>query len=179
MGNHFIGSCCAPKVHIVGWRLRIVRMPRNALCRGALRLCDAVRIVRKGQGFASVADDAQTTNPVTKPTFAEFAGFARVMLREGSFLAEIRYGGRERTACLVSECEPRFARFAVRTPAKGGVEFTHFEAKNGHPYSSQYWRGFTAISGLNNGKTATLRFGRRKGPAECADPSGVCSQAIR
>jgi len=33
----------------------------------------------------------------------------------GSFLAKNQCGGRERGAFLASGCEPRFARFAVRT----------------------------------------------------------------
>ncbi len=81
------------KVYFLVRRMRIVRMLRNALCRGALRLCVTVRIVHMTHGFASVADDAQPGNPVAKPAFAGFAGFAWVILREGSFLDKIRYGG--------------------------------------------------------------------------------------
>jgi hypothetical protein len=64
------------KVYFLVRRMRIVRMPRNALCRRALRLCAAVRIMRMAHGFASVADNAQAGNPVAEPAFAEFAGFA-------------------------------------------------------------------------------------------------------
>ena len=109
------------KVYFLVRRMRIVRMLRNALCRGALRLCAAVRIMRMAHGFASVADDAQAGNPVAKPAFAGFAGFAWVIVREGSFLAKIRCGGRERGASIASGCKPRFAGFAVCTPAKGGA----------------------------------------------------------
>jgi hypothetical protein len=42
-----------------------------------------------------------------------------------------------------------------------GIEFTPLKPENGHPYSSQCWRGFPAISGQKNGKSATERFGRR------------------
>ena len=193
-------------------------MPRIALCRVALRLCAALRILRMPNGFASVADDAQTGIPVTEPTFAEFAGFARVIVREGSFLAKIRYGGRERGAPIASAGKPRFAGFAICTRCAGlptarqewyafcayrrrkqrqsiartrssrvrntrrqrmGVEFTPLEPKNGYPYSSQYWRGFRPISGPKIGKSATVRFGRRNGPAVRADPWVVCGQAMR
>ena len=109
-----------PKVYFLVRRMRIVRMPRNALCRRALRLCAAVRIMRMAHGFASVADNAQAGNPVAEPAFAGFAGFAGVIVREGSFLAKIRYGGRERGASIASGCKPRFAGFAVCTPVKGG-----------------------------------------------------------
>jgi len=78
-----------------------------------------MRNVRMAYGFASVADGAQARDPVAKPAFAGFAGFAWVILREGSFLAKIRYGRRERGASIASECKPRFAGFAVCTPAKG------------------------------------------------------------
>jgi hypothetical protein len=57
--------------------------------------------------------------------------------QEGSFLAKIQYGGRERGISLASNCKPRFAGFAVCTPTKGGVEFTPLKPENGHPYSSQ------------------------------------------
>jgi len=77
------------------------------------------KIMRMGHGFASIADDAQDKNPVAKPAFAGFAGFAWVIVREGSFLAKIRYGGRERGVSIASGCKPRFAGFAVCTPAKG------------------------------------------------------------
>jgi hypothetical protein len=60
-----------------------------------------------------------------------------------------------------------------------GVELTPLKPKNGHPYSIQCWQGFQAISVPKNGKTATLTFGRRKGPVVNADPSVVCSQAMR
>lgn len=41
-----------------------------------------MRIVRQtGHEFAAVAYDAQAANPVIKPTFATFAGFAWVILR--------------------------------------------------------------------------------------------------
>jgi len=53
--------------------------------------------------------------PVAKPAFAGFAGFAWVIVREGSFLAKIRYGGCERGASIASGCKPRFAGFAVCT----------------------------------------------------------------
>lgn len=99
--------------------LRIVRMPRNALCRKDLRLCAVVRIMRISNGFASVAIDAQAGNPDAVPAFAGFAGFAWVIVREGSFLTKIRYGGRERGASIASGCKPRFAGFAVCTPTKG------------------------------------------------------------
>ena len=94
-------------------------MPRNALCHEAFGQCAALRILRKPDRFAPVADDALAGNPVTEPAFAGFAGFAWVILREGSFLAKIRYGGRERGASVASGCKPRFAGFAVCTPAKG------------------------------------------------------------
>ena len=75
--------------------------------------------MRMPNGFAAVADDAQAGNPVAEPAFAGFAGFAWFIVREGSFLAKIRYGGRERGASIASGCKPRFAGFAVCTPGKG------------------------------------------------------------
>ena len=78
-----------------------------------------MRIVRMAHGFASVADDAKTGNPVAEPAFAGFAGFAWVILRKGSFLAKFPCGRRERGASIASECKPRFAEFAVCTPGKG------------------------------------------------------------
>lgn len=167
-----------PKVYFLVRRMRIVRMLRNALCRGALRLCAAVRIMRMAHGFASVADNAQAGNSVAEPAFAEFAGFAWVILR-GGFLTRIRYGRRERGASIASGCKPRFAGFAVCTPARVGVEFTPLKPKNGHPYFSQCWCGFSAISGPKNGKSATVKFGFKKGAAVRADPLAVCSQAMR
>jgi hypothetical protein len=59
------------------------------------------------------------------------------------------------------------------------VEFTPLKPENGHPYSGQYWRGFRAISGAKIGKTATLKFGRRKGYRFKRYPLVVCSQAMR
>jgi hypothetical protein len=44
-----------------------------------------------------------------------------------------------------------------------GIEFTSPEAKNGHPYSGQYWCGFQPISGPKISKTATVKTGQRKG----------------
>ena len=99
--------------------LRIVRMARNALCRSALRLCAVVRILRIAYGFASVADDAQAGSPGAVPTLAGFAGFAWVILREGSFLPKIPCGGRERGTSIASGCKPRFAGFAVCTRFAG------------------------------------------------------------
>jgi hypothetical protein len=78
--------------------------------------------MRMTQGFAAVADDAQAGNPVAKPAFAGFAGFAWVIVREGSFLSKIRYGGRERGASIASECKPRFAGFAVCTQVDWAIE---------------------------------------------------------
>ncbi len=206
------------KVYFLVRRMRIVRMPRNALCRRALRLCAAVRIMRMAHGFASVADNAQAGNPVAEPAFAEFAGFAWVILRKGAFLPIFQCGRRERGAPIASAGKPRFAGFAICTRCAGlptarqewyafcayrrrkqrqsiartrssrvrntrrqrmGVEFTPLEPKNGYPYSSQYWRGFRPISGPKIGKSATVRFGRRNGPAVRADPWVVCGQAMR
>jgi hypothetical protein len=48
-------------------------------------------------------------------------------------------------------------RFAPRP--RVGVEFTPLKPENGHLYSSQCWHGFPMISGLENGKTATVKFG--------------------
>ena len=99
--------------------------------------------------------------------------------QNGSFLAKVPCGRRQRGASIASGCKPRFAGFAVCTPAKGGTGFVPLEPKSGHPYSCQYWCGLPLISGPKNGKSATVKLGRGKGPAVYADPWEVCIQAMR
>jgi hypothetical protein len=83
--------------------------------------------------------------------------------RKGSFLAINPCGRRQRGIALPSGCKPRFAGFAVCTQQGVCVEFTPLKPKNGHPYSSQFWRGFQAIFLPKTGKTATEKVGRSKG----------------
>ena len=71
--------------------------------------------------------------------------------RKGSFLAINPCGRRQRGIALPLGCKPRFAGFAVCTSARVGVEFTPLEPQNGHPYSSQCWRGLQAILMLKIG----------------------------
>lgn len=61
-------------------------------------------------------------------------------------------------------------RFAPQS--RVGVKFTPLKPKNGHPFSSQFWRGFRAISVSKIGKTAALEFGRRKRACGACRPLG-------
>lgn len=73
--------------------------------------------------------------------------------------------GRPRVrTCVRTQCAGTHPHSATTSNGRRmGVEFTTLESKNGDPCSNQHWRGFSAISGPKNGKTATVKFGRRKG----------------
>jgi hypothetical protein len=83
--------------------------------------------------------------------------------RKGSFLAIFQCGRRQRGIALPSEWKPRFAGFAVCTPARVCVEFTPFESKTATHFQASAGELFARFQRQKSAKRPPCDLAEEKG----------------
>ena len=159
--------------------LRGIRRFRMGHCtRGVLPGQNPIRGAR-ARRFDSVRVQTEVCRVCGLHPGGRIAGKRKTVLHKSALLTGVADGFLGQTGLNGDRGEPEENGTHGQKASRVRIEFVPLQPKNGHPYCSQYWRVFRAISWSKNGKTATVRFGRKKRPAVRADPWAGCSQAMR